>query len=74
MGNNLPDDVSPSDIDDAYGSKRSEIVCADVTIHVSAEVLEGDSDARAIERLEQRARDGEWDEVVTTEIHDRYPK
>lgn len=70
MAGNLPDDVSPSDIDDAFGGPDDEevIVHGTIEVAVEAEALRSDSDQDKLQALLDAADRGEIIQAVDGEV------
>lgn len=68
MGGNLPDDVTPSDIDDHFGEPDTKQVHGDVVVGVSVEVHEHSEEKEMKGALREAVKNGNWDEVVHVEV------
>lgn len=68
MTGNLPDDVTPGDIDDAFGEPERTRVTADVVISADRIIPEHYTDNEKREEIRRAVFDGEWEDVIDVEI------
>lgn len=70
MGSNLPPDVTPGDVDEAFGPPRKERVMGEVTVHVEATVPEHLDGTEREEALIDAYLDGDDGSILNASVEE----